>query len=459
MKNLKKLLSLMLAFVMVLALAACGGGGDDEEGEIGGDDDFDDYPLTIKVWQCNTGNGQEYLASAAADFNASQDKYIIDMSYGGSYQDVLLKISTSTKDSRPDIFASDTESMYPILANQELFVPIQTWIDKDGYDMSHMITNLANTYSVDGVWQCMPLGNTVTGFFYNDDVLAANGIDARADLNSYQEILEACRKLKAAGVAHPFYMHTSSGFYSFPMTAQGIQYVDNNNGKDAVPTRCLIGDEGSEAYKATVDFFQFLKTMTEEDLMLPFGTTVADGRAEFVNQNCVIYSEFISSYHTVVTAVADAFTTGFHECPTITKGAANVGQCTGGGCFFLANTGEDRRQEGAWEFMKFLMQDEYTAGFAEATGYLPTTITGFESAEYQSFIAKEFPTAKYSIEAQENTSADCYNAWLPMFSDFHQLCREYYSKACTESKSAEELTVAFAGEVDECIDFWHASND
>jgi len=459
MKALKKLLVLLMAFVMAFSVVACGGGSSDDDDW---DDEVDaeaDYPLTIKVWQCNTGNGAEYLASAASAFNSSQDKFIIDMSYGGSYQDVLLKMSTSTADTRPDIFSSDTESMYPILANKELYVPIQQWIDKESYDMSGFLSNLTATYSQDGAWQCMPLGNTVTGFFYNEDLLVKNNIDPRKDLNSYQDILEVCRKLKAAGVAHPFYMHTSSGFYSFPMTSQGVQYVDNNNGKDAVPTKSLIGDSSTDAYKATVDFFQFLKTMTEEELMLPFGTTVADGRAEFVNQNCAIYSEFISSYHTVTTAVADQFTTCFHECPTITSGTTNHGQCVGGNCFFLSNTGDERKQEGAWEFMKFLMQDEYTAGFAMATGYLPTTMSGYNSAEYQNFIATEFPSAKYSIDAQEATEETCFNAWLPMFSDFHQLCREYYSKACTDATSAEELTISFAQAVDDCITFWHDSND
>lgn len=446
----RSLFALLLALAMSLTLlSGCGGkdsGKDDEE--------FDDWPLTIKVWVCNTGNGYEYLQSAASAFNAQQDKYIIDLSYAGSYQDVLLKMRTSTEGSRPDIFHADTESMYAILEQSEMYVPIQQYIDADSYDMSSMMGNLEVTYTQDGAWQCMPLGNTVTGFFYNADALAKCGIDPRTDLGSYEEILEACRKLKANGYSTPFYLHTSSAFYTFPMTAQGIQYVDNNNGKDGTPTRTLIGDAGTDANKATVSFFNTIMTMADEGLMMPFGTTVSDARAAFTNGEMVFFTEFISSFNTISTAVGGAFEMGFHESPTIDAGTENHGQCTGGGSLFLANNGDKYKEQGAWEFMKFLMQDEHTSGFAQASGYLPTTISGYETAEYQNFVETTFPTAKYSLEAQKATDENCYNAWLPMFSDFHALCREFYTKAYNRSASAEDLTQSFAKAFNEVIELY-----
>ena len=453
MKNTRKLLALLLALAMTaMMLIGCGKKDSD-------DDEFDDWPLTIKVWVCNTGNGYDYLQSAATAFNASQDKYIVDLSYAGSYQDVLLKMSSSKSGSRPDIFAADTESMYSILANSEIYVPIQKYITKDSYDTSDMMGNLESTYTNEqGEWQCMPLGNTVTGFFYNEDALTKCGIDPRKDLGSYEDIMEACRILKRNGYSSPFYLHTSSAFYSFAMTAQGIQYVDNNNGKDGTPTRSLIGDVGSPCYNATVSFFDTIKTMKNEGLMMPFGTTVADARAAFTNEECVIFTEFISSFNTINTAVGGQFNVGFHECPTIQKGTTNVGQCTGGGCLFLANNGDEIKEQGAWEFMKFLMNDDNTSGFAMASGYLPTTVSGYNTTEYQNFVSTEFPSAVYSLEAQKATGEDCYNTWMPMFSDFHALCREYYSKAYNDSTSAKDLTASFAAAVNDSIDLWHMSN-
>ena len=41
-----------------------------------------------------------------------------------------------------------------------------------------------------------------------------------------------------------------------------------------------------------------------------------------------------------------------------------------------------------------------------------------------------------------------------MFSDFHALCREFYTKAYNRSSSAEELTESFADAFNEVIDLY-----
>ena len=415
-----------------------------------------DWPVTLSVWTSNTGNGGEFLTSAAAAFNASQSRFIVDLSYAGSYSEVLAKMAASKAGSRPDMFSADTEGAYTYYENAEIYVPIQKHIDEDAYNMDGVVQNLRSAYTnLEGEWQCMPLGNTVTGFFYNAELLQKAGVDPRTDLNSYQEILAACEKLKSAGVKTPFFMHTSSGFYTFPMTSQGIQYVDNNNGKDGVPTRSLI-NEGA-CRDATIDFFQFLKDSSSKGLMVPFGTTVADAQSAFVNGECAIMCSFISSFSTVNNQVNGKFEFGYHEAPTITAGVPNVGQCVGGGVLFLANNNNPVKEHGAWEFMQFLMKDENTSAFAQATGYLPTTQGGFETADYQAFVESIFPTARYSIEAQQKTPETCYNAWLPMFNDFHALCKEYYTMACNTSTSAEDITARFAAAVDEVIDLYWMS--
>lgn len=444
---MKKLIALFLAALMLVSLVACGEKAPEEP----------EGPITITVWTCNSGDTGEWLTQAAARFNESQDKYIVEQSYAGSYSEVLTKLSATTGE-WPDIFHSDTESAYTYYLMKDKYVPIQKYIDEDKHDMSAIMGNLASTYSdAEGNWQCMPLGNTVTGFFYNPVLLEQAGVNPDTDLGSYEEITEACRKLKAIGVESPFYLHTSSGFYSFPMTAQGIQYVDNNNGKDGAPTKSLIGEPG-ECRDATIDFFQNIKTMKAEGLMVPFGTTTGDGRALFVEGKCAIMCAFISGFNTVYNAVDGKFPVAFHTAPTINKGAKNVGQCTGGGCLFLANNNNPAKERGAWEFMKFLTNDENTVGYAKVSGYLPISTTGAATQEYKDFMATKFPTAQQSLDAQAATPPTTYNAWLPMFNDFHALCKQYYGVAYdNDALSAEEITDQFAKAVDEAIEMWQLS--
>ena len=87
------------------------------------------------------------------------------------------------------------------------------------------------------------------------------------------------------------------------------------------------------------------------------------------------FTEFISSFNTINTAVGGAFEVGFHECPTIDAGVTNYGQCTGGGCLFLGNNGDKWKEQGAWEFMKFLLSDENQIEKHKVSGYLPFSYT------------------------------------------------------------------------------------
>ena len=87
--------------------------------------------------------------------------------------------------------------------------------------------------------------------------------------------------------------------------------------------------------------------------------------------------------------------------------------------------------------------------------YLPTTHSGWNDPTYQAFVAEKFPTAVKSYESQANTPESCYNAWLPMFTDFHALCAEWYSFACNNlDVSPEEVTQRYAEAVDECIELY-----
>lgn len=446
---MKKFLALILSLVMLLSLVACG--------EKSADDATpSDGPVTITVWTCNSGDTDAWLHEAAERFNASQDQYVVEQSYAGGYSDLLAKLVAAPEEV-PDIFHAETEGAYTYYALPDMYVPIQKFVDEDNYDMSNIMGNLAATYTMDGKWQSMPLGNTLGGFFYNKELLDQAGINPDTDLNSYEDIMVAAQKLKDIGVESPFFMYNSSSFYTMPITAEGIQYVDNNNGKDATPTKTLIGEAG-ECHDETVALFQFIKDMKAKELMVPYGTSSDDARDLFVNGECAIFCSFISSFKGVYDAVGGKFELGFHVIPTITNKHENVGMCTGGGTLFIGNTADDH-QRGAWEFMKFLMEDENAVGYAMASGYLPITTTGVATTEYQAYLDSTFPTARAAIEFEKNTPASCYNAWLPMFNDFHGLAKEYMAKAYDDDASAaEDLVNKFATAADEAIELYNMSH-
>lgn len=475
---MKKFMAMLLALTMLLALVACGGNNSTNTPSTSTPSTSTPSTSTpstpapaepaapsllpanppaktveIELWYCNTGNTAAYIEEMCTKFNESQSNYKVTPTYAGSYAECLTKLSATDPSNYPDVFAQDTEGAYTVYARDEMFIPLQDFIDADGFTMPTFMGNLQSAYSSkEGRWLAMPMGNTAAGMFYNAELLKQHGVDPDVDLANYAKILETSRKLKAAGVEYPFGPFTSSSYITMALTAQGIQYVDNNNGKDGVPTKSLFME--GDCHTATVEFFDFLQTMTREGLMVPYGTAGADTRALFVEGKVAYMTSFISSFNTVYNAVNGAFELGFKVLGPVSDAPA-IGACAGGGCMFVAETGDEYGQAGGWELLKWFMKDEHTAGFAMASGYMPTTKEGQQTAEYQEFIKTKFPTVQKAIDFQAQTPESCYNAWLPMFTDFHALCAEWYSFACNNlDVSPEEVTQRYAEAVDECIELY-----
>ena len=433
---MKKFLVVVLAFVM--AFAFCGAAMAAQE---------------VVFWNVLTGNGGELMQKWADDFNASQSDYFINMTYSGTYAESLAKYQSTTKGNRPDVVMVSTEYVAFFADNPDYFVPVQKYIDEDNYDVTDIMANLRASYAdSDGNMLCMPIGNTVVGFMYNNKVLKEHGIDI-ADINSYEDIKDVSDKLKAEGVKYPFYLSPNSIYYTFPVTAEGLHYVDNNNGKDELCTRTLIDEEPLKS--VTEKFFTILSEMSKADELAPISLTSADARQMFVDGDIAILSSTISGTNAIGTLSNWELDFGFHPEVTISRGAENVGQCTGGGTLFIGNNDNPAAERGAWEFMKYILLPQNTADFALATGYLPTTVSGFETETYQDYKNNRFPTAQDAFDAQQATGPDVYNALLPMFGDFHQICIDYFTEIIENPDvDIPDFTQEFGSALNECIELY-----
>lgn len=435
---MRKALSVLLVFALCVGLAFAKGSQESKG------------PTEIVVWSPWTGNGGACLQAIAEEFNSSQSDYVLELSYQGSYAEILAKFQAADASSRPDGIMVSTEYVAFFIDNGDYYIPVQKFADEDKYDFSDILSNLRASYSKDGELLCVPAGNTVVGFFYNNDLLRENGINPDTDLGSYEEIEQASYKLAKAGVKYPFMVVPNSIYYTFCVTAQGMHYVDNNNGADSVPTRCLINEEPLKS--ETVKFFQILKNLNEAGLLAPIDYSTADARQAFVNGDIAMICSTISGANAIGALSNWTMDFQFHPAMTISAGKKNHGQCTGGGAIFITDNNDENKARGVWEFLKVLMAPKNTAAFAMSTGYLPTTSSGFAQPEYQEFVKTKLQSAATAKKAQEETESTCYNAWLPEFGDVHQIIIDYMKLCVSDSsKTAVELTEGMAAAIDESI--------
>ena len=456
---MKRVIALVLAMLMMLSLAACNPSNPTEPSETA--PPKPETPITIKVAVAQTGDGFTVLTDAAAAFNASQSDYIVELYYGGSYTEILTIMQTSTEADRPDIFASSgNDTATYINMPEKMYIPVNDFIKAEGYDDSNIVANLRANYQRNGEWQCWPLGNTNVGQYYNDQVLKAAGVDP-ATLTSYEAIWDACVKLGNAGYKNFYYLRalTHIDWLNYAMTAQGVDYFDNNNGRGGVPTTSLYGEGACN--EAAMSFFTFLRKMLDSNYLVDTSVSSSDARLAFAKQECLIMDGYSSGANSVVTAVKDngAFEWSYRVSPTVQAGKESKGQSPGGGALFIAKTGDYWRQQGAWEFMKYLLNDQVVVDYAMATGYTPITVSGSKTDKYQDYATNVFTSVMGIIEAQAATGEGVAYAPVPFSSDVNSI----YKAICKEmikdpTYSAEKALADFIAQVNEAVELYRLTN-
>lgn len=176
---MKKLLSIILAGAMALALAACGGTGSESSKPTDGSGGGAKDPVTVTVWYFDqedtepTSVHQRYV-KWAEKFNAENPDIKVEVS-GGKTADVIL--TTIASGSTPDIFTNYWNNA-------------ASWADKGAiYDLTEFVNNDKEWNKADFVEACwglctyndkiysIPRTMSTTFMAYRPDILAENGWD------------------------------------------------------------------------------------------------------------------------------------------------------------------------------------------------------------------------------------------------------------------------------------------
>ncbi len=413
---MKKFLAILCVLAMVMTmLVGCGasGSGDDSAGSSGAETKYTaDGKISVEFWSTFTGSTGEVVQSMADDFNASQDKYEVTVIYNGGYQDSWAKFLAMPKSDWPELLYINAEKMPDFIYEDGLCVSLQDYVEADNYDLSTIQSSLLGHYSdSEGNLLMMPMGNTMVGFFYNKTLCDQAGVDPYA-LDNFPDFVEACRKIAAnTSCEMPLSMGRNPIYYTFLYTGEGIKGMDNNNGRDAFPTQSMVGSEPLKS--ATTEYLTAIQTLAAEGLMHPFSGSTQDFIDGFsTGKSCFMFFTCASTT-AIYETMNGAYEFGFLPAPSASAGGKAVATPAGGGGLFIADNNRTENQQGAWEFIKFIMQDKYTSLFARTTGYLPVTSTTVNDPEYQEYMNTVFKTAQYCMDAQENSdpTASYTPAW------------------------------------------------
>lgn len=207
----------------------------------------------VIFWHAMGGNLQTTLEEIVADFNAEHDDIVVKPQYQGSYDETLTKFRSvgGTKDAPTIIQVYEIGTKYMIESG--FIEPMQTFIDRDGYDLSQLEENIISYYTVDGKMYSMPFNSSTPVLIYNKDAFEDAGLDPEDPPRTFSEIQEAARKLTVKNgentERYGFSMLNHGWFFEQLVYTQGGHYVNQDNGAPEIrPKRRSTGKKDCASF-------------------------------------------------------------------------------------------------------------------------------------------------------------------------------------------------------------------
>ncbi len=182
---------LAIATVAIGTLAmttACGSGGGDAEA---------DGVITVQFWQNQFSNEDNaWFKKAVQDFNAAQDdvKVVLTVVPGDAWEQKLKAAQAAGK--APDMYTMNYSAV-PMNARNAQLAPITDHISEEGW--KDLDERFLDAVTVDGEQYAYPIYYEPSALlFYRTDLYEAAGLDPAAPPKTWDELIDAGLKLKAA---------------------------------------------------------------------------------------------------------------------------------------------------------------------------------------------------------------------------------------------------------------------
>lgn len=383
---MKKGIGLLSSAAALVMLAACGSSG----GASGGDSD----KTVVTFWHSMGGQAQVALDQIVSSYNESQDEVYVNAEFQGTYEESLPKFHSvgGTEEAPTIIQVQEIGTMSMI--NSGHIVPIQPFIDEEGYDMSGLEENIINYYHIDGQFYSMPFNSSTPVMYYNKDAFEAAGLDPDSPPETFEGIEEASKKIVEANEGMKGFALQAYGWLFEELLAnQGGHLLNNENGRDDVATEVAFDNDKGRS------IFEWVERMIEEDTFMNYGTNSDNMVAGFLAGEVAMFMQSSATSRDVIDNAP--FDVGVAFIPHAEE-VEREGVVIGGASLWMASGKEEAEQEAAWDFMKYLATPEVQAEWHVGTGYFAINPDAYNEQVVQEAY-EDMPQLQTAVQQLQST--------------------------------------------------------
>lgn len=378
------------------------------------------------------------LEQIVQDFNASQDKVQVNPSAKGSYPETMqAAIAAFRAGNAPHIVQMFEVGTATMLSAGPAIKPVYALFQETGVtvDPNAYLPAVRGYYSsADGKLMAMPFNSSTAIMFYNKDAFRKAGLNPDVPPKTWPELIDAARRLKAAGVACPLTT-------SWPTWTQFEQFSALHDVPFATQANGLAG-ANAELKINSMLHVKHLQTLVElqKEGVYRYGGRDAAGDALFPSGECAI-TQASSGLRGRIAREAQ-FAWGAAPLPywPDVQGAPK-NSIIGGAAFWVMTAPKRTADEykAVAQFFAHLAKPEVVAKWHMDTGFLPITFAGFEQVKASGFYEKN-PGADipYLQLTRTETTENTRGLRLGNLPEIRNIIQEEMEKAFQGQQSAQQ---------------------
>jgi sn-glycerol 3-phosphate transport system substrate-binding protein len=387
----------------------------------------------IQFWHSMGGALGEAVNELAGKFNASQKDYKVVPVFKGTYPvSMTAAIAAFRAGNAPHILQVFEVGTATMMAAKGAVVPVaKVMADaKEPFDSKAYLSTVAGYYTdPKGNMLSFPFNSSTVMFYVNKDAFKKAGLDGEKPLKTWQEVLSAAEKLKAAGqqcvytTSWPSWMHVEnfSAWHDVPIGTK-------QNGMAGTDTQFTINSP------LHVRHIGMLADMSKKGMFTYAGRT-NQGDAKFSSGECAMFSGSTGAQAGIRKAARFDWSINFIPYHDDVKGAPQ-NSIIGGASLWVMGGKKPPEYRGVAKFFSFLSRPEVQMDWHVKTGYVPITAAAYEMTRKSGFYSKD-PGAELAVKQLTNKPPTSNSKGL-RFGNFVQ-GREVIE---------EELEAVFAGKKD-----------
>ena len=332
-------------------------------------------PVPVTLWHSMTEANLTTLQNLTKQFNGSQADVAVTLVNQTSYQDTMTAYTTAAgSNDLPDLVQIENIDLR-IMIDSQTIVPAASAVAADNYDLSGLLPSAVEFFKVEDVLWGMPFNESTQVLYYNQKAFEKAGLDPTSPPATLDDYKTASAKIVSSKTAkYGTSLKLTPSDVEDWVSQAGGQLVNNGNGRTARATAVSFGDSiGTE-------LFSFYEDMFTSKLAQP---TPGNGSGAY--DNLLAIASGSAAMTTDTSAALGTVLSVLPKYPNVKLGVGPMpappgpgGVPYGGAGLFMVKSSPAERQDGAWQFIKFLLEASPMATWSLGSGYIPITIAAVQ---------------------------------------------------------------------------------